>query len=208
MLPSEILLSAKNQISFYILDAYIDNLKADMDYRLAGTEESMLRSALIFYASQGNPSAIVSVVVPEDSETAFEIDFPTEFSSVIQAQDENLQSVPYTIDKVNSKISFSPGYQTPYSLKYRYKLEDYFAYSVDGNGDVTVDNDQDITDVEIVNLVKQLVKEKLTSYNNKISEMSKSMQMDLPSIESQGEVALAEENIRSSTRVMPSLMSF
>ena len=207
MLPSELLLSAKNEITFYILDAYIDNLKADGDYKLAGTEESMLQSTLRFYASQGNPKVVVPVVVPETEDPTHEIDFPDEFSSVIQVRDENLQSVPFTIDSVNSKISFSAGYQTPYSLRYRYKLEDYFAYSVDGNGSVTVDTDKDITDVQIVTLVKRLLKEKLKEYNNKISEMSKSMQMDLPSTEGQGEKALAEEAIKMNTRVMPSLMS-
>lgn len=208
MLPSEILLSAKNEIPFYIIDAFVDDLKADMDYRLADTEESMLRSALSFYASQGNPSIVVSVVVPDTEEATYEIDFPAEFSSVIQVQDDNLQSVPYSINSVDSKISFDTGYQTPYALRYRYKLEDYFVYSVDGSGTVTVDTDKDIPDVSVVTLVKNLLKRKLEKYNESLKGINKSLQMDLPETETSGEVALAEDAIKSNTRTMPSLMSF
>ena len=210
MTPTEVLLSAKKDIPFYFLNDYVDNLKADGDFSLAGTEESMLSSAISYYAANGNPNKVVSQAVTiAETESTEEIDFPSEFSSVIQIRDANLQSVPYEINTDDSKIvvNVGPSYLSPYKIRYKYKLEDYFAYSVDGSGNVTIDTDTDIDQVTVADLIKRLLKTKLEKYNNKISEMSKSVQMELPTSETQGEKALAEEEIKANVRAMPSLMS-
>ena len=211
MKPSEILISAKKDIPFYFLSDYIDNLKAEGDYSLAGTEESMLSSAISFYAANGNPNKIVSVTISlSETESTSEIDFPDEFANVIQIRDKNLQSVPYEIDTGDSKIivTIGPSYLSPYEIRYRYKLEDYFSYNIDSNGIVDIDSDKDIDQVHIVDLIKRLLKEKLNDYNIKISEVSRSVQMELPVSETQGEKALIEEEIKAQVRIQPSLMSF
>ena len=210
MTPSEILLSAKQDIPFYFLGDYINNLKADGDFSLAGTEESMLSSAIGFYSSNGNPNKTASVPVGTFEEDAyFDIDFPDEFSRVIQIRDRNLQSVPHEVNEDTSKITVSVGplFITPYEIKFQYALEDYFDYSVDESGVVTVNTDKDI-DRTISTLIKNLVKAKLNDYNKKISEVSRSVQMVLPTSDNQGEKALAEDEIRGQVRIQPSLMSF
>ena len=208
MKPSEILLSAKKDIPFYILSDYIDTLIADGDFRLAGSEESMLNSAISFFAAEGNPNKIVSEeVTHSDTDSTSEIDFPSEFSKVIQIRDNGLQNVPYEIDTDNDKIvvTTGPQYYGPYEIRYRYKLEDYFAYSINVSGVVTVDTDKDIGDVNIEKLIKNLLKAKLKSYNEEIKKVSSSVQMDLPISETQGETALIEDEIRGQVRIQPSL---
>lgn len=209
--PTEILSSAKKDIPFYFLSDYIDNLKADGDFSLAGTEESMLSSALNFYAVNGNPNRVVSFPISySEEESTAEIDFPAEFAAMIQVRDRNLQNIPYEIDTANSKIIVTTGpcYLGPYKLRYRFKLEEYFGYSVDdASGVVTVSIDKDI-DVAISDLIKNLLKAKLNKYNKKISEVSRSVQMELPVSENEGEQTLAEDEIRGQVRVQPSLMSF
>lgn len=211
MTPIEILESVRAGFTYYLIDKYIDNLKVEGDFSKVGAEESMLSSAIDFYAANGNPNNVISVAVTESEEDSTqEIIFPPEFATVIQICDNSLQSVPHKIDTESSKIvvAIGPDYVSPYKIRYRYKLEDYFAYHVDGNGSVVVDTNRNIADITTVDLIKRLFKAKLKKYNNSVADMGKAVQMELPISEDQGEGALAEDTIRGQVRIQPSLMSF
>ncbi len=208
MKPTEILESVRKKIPFYYLDAYIDNLKSEGNFLLADAEYSMLSSAISYFAENGSPERTLSIEVPESDgfdENDFEIPFPDEFRSVVQVKDAELQSLAYRVDSVNEVIIVSNGYTGPYEFRYRYKLEDYFECHVTAEGDVVIDINKDITDTNTVQLIKSLLKAKLTDYNKKISEVGENVHMTLPT--SEGETQLAEEAIKGQVIIQPSLMS-
>ena len=207
MKPTEILSAAKKEIPYYVSDSYVDNLKSEGDFSSAGAIEALLAGTIDFYAANGNPNKTVPIVTDvEDAD--FDYDFPGDFLSVVQIRDAAMQTVSYSVDSATEKISIKSGYTSPYELRYRHDIGGLFAYSVDGDGNVTIDTDEDITDIAEVSLIKRLLVGRLKKYNNEILRMSGQIQVELPVAESQGEDAMAEDAIRGNVRTQPSLFDY